>query len=114
MISVTPVYDGLPLHHATVTSSIGGRDLTEYLATMLTERGYSFTTMAGTHLNLSRALPIILEKEIVREIKEKLCYIAQDFDSEISQNIQVSHTLPDGQIILLNKELYYLLVTHHL
>jgi actin len=84
-----PIYEGYSLPHAIMRADMAGRDLTEHMMKLLMEGGQTFVTSA--------------EKEIVRSIKEQLCYVALDFDEEMTNSgktvVDEEFELPDGTMI---------------
>lgn len=90
-----PVYEGYTCVHAINTLNFSGNELTSYLRDLLDSRGYSFTTPK--------------EIDVVQTIKERLCYISEDFQAETAGQNENSHadtmyTLPDGHTILVTGE----------
>jgi len=91
-----PIYEGYVLPHAILRLDIAGRDLTDRLCQLLGEKGLEFTTVA--------------EREVVRKIKEDMCYVAKDFNEALrkssanEQFCEKPYELPDGQTIDVGSE----------
>lgn len=92
---MVPIYDGHGLDHLIVRLNLAGRDINEYLKNLLLKRGYSLVSSA--------------ELEVVRDIKERLCYVAMDVDEELAKartdpSIERQYEMPDGQFIQISTE----------
>ena len=93
-----PVFEGYSLPHAIGRVDLAGRDVTAHLARLLLERGVRLQGAA--------------ELEIVRTLKEKLCYVAEgDYAAalqaaERGNDHEQAYELPDGQVISVGSELF--------
>ncbi|XP_006885115.1 PREDICTED: actin-related protein T1-like [Elephantulus edwardii] len=90
-----PVFEGYSLPHAINKLQLAGRDLTEYLIRLL---------LASGHTN-----PCVLNRRVVTNIKEKLCYVAFEPEKELSvetEQVQKECQLPDGTVIKVEDQLY--------
>lgn len=86
-----PVYEGFSMPNAIRRVDVAGRDVTENLQTHLRKAGYHLHTSA--------------EKELVRIIKEKCCYVALNpakEEKDIKQHEEFK--LPDGNTLRLGPE----------
>jgi len=94
---IVPVYEGYSLEAQTRRIDVAGRDVTRNLIRLLLLRGYAFNRTA--------------DFETVKEIKEKLCYVAYDLGlenrltEETTVNVQ-KYKLPDGRIVSVGRERY--------
>ena len=92
--SSVPVYEGFAVKHAVERADVGGRDVTRHMKLLLRKAGCVFHTSS--------------EFEIVRDIKEQVCYVARNPGKEEAsfndKHRHVNHTLPDGSEIIVGPE----------
>ncbi|KAK7094555.1 actin, cytoplasmic-like [Littorina saxatilis] len=92
LTSTVPVYEGVALSHAVRKSDLAGRELTDVLIEWLKQRGSGFTFESSS------------ERDIVRGIKEKLCYVALDCEAETDRVAERQYQFSDGQVITIVNE----------
>jgi len=87
-----PIYEGFAIPHAIQKINLAGADLTNYLQNLLKEKNLNFTTAA--------------ECDIVKDIKETMCYVVGDFDAAMKEagSCDKNYELPDGKKILIGNE----------
>lgn len=95
VIHIVPIFEGFSVSHAIRRIDLAGRDVTKYMKTLLQLRGHNFTTTA--------------ELEIVRDIKERMCYVALEPEKELHlankhQEMEKQYILPDGNPITIGSE----------
>ncbi|XP_062540138.1 actin-3-like isoform X1 [Armigeres subalbatus] len=84
---VVPIDRGHTLTQAIEIITVGGSKLTDYLASCLADKGITRLT-----------------NETVRNIKEKLGFVALDFEKEISTASEMYFQLPNGRSITVGQE----------
>ena len=90
-----PISNGIILKNNIERLNIGGKNITEYLIKLLKKKGYSFNSITNF--------------ELIRQIKEKLCFVSNDIksDREIEKNTTFFNSfylLPDGSRIRISNE----------
>ncbi len=81
---VVPVIDGRVISHAVQRLTLSGKDVSEYLRTLLLGYGVNITSSA--------------QRDILREIKEQNCFIALNPSEVAKNNTDVTtYILPDGE-----------------
>lgn len=90
-----PIYEGYSMPHAIQRVDVAGRDMTEHMQKLLMEVGHSFQSSSG--------------KELARSIKEKLCYVALDYEEEMMSSKAAQgeeFELPDGSFINVGNQCF--------
>ncbi|CAD7951539.1 unnamed protein product [Amoebophrya sp. A120] len=92
---IVPIFEGYSFPHAVQRLDLAGRDLTEWLQTLMTKRGFSFVSSS--------------EKDILGKIKEECCYVALDLQQEKAKaatdgSVEMEFVMPDGNTVTLNEE----------
>jgi actin, other eukaryote len=78
--SIVPIFDGHELTHARNNLPIGGKDLSEYLSSILNLRGYSYDCFIPRY------------RCKIEEIKEKYCFATLDYEKMLKESFAIQYS----------------------
>ncbi|XP_053415747.1 actin [Nycticebus coucang] len=118
MTYFVPVMDGCSLNQSTLQVDIAGQDLTLYLSQLLSDNGNIFVSTGKCSGpddddmdNDDDSVDDDSDLDYIRNVKEKCCYVALDFNMEKMKtdlpSCQQQYQLPDGQEITLGQERFF-------
>lgn len=92
-----PIFEGYAIPHAIQEINLSGRDLTEFLYKILNQK---FPGLIEDSTNTM---------EVIRNIKESMCIVAQDYDAEMKAaqehgSIERKYMLPGDKPLILKEE----------
>ncbi|KAL3308771.1 Alpha-centractin [Cichlidogyrus casuarinus] len=87
-----PIYQGFAIPHAIERSDLAGRDITRYLRFLLRKEGNDLHTSA--------------EFEVVRQIKERACFVSLNPGKADTSDSTATYPLPDGSTIDIKSARY--------
>ena len=91
LTQIASICENQAFQNAIMHLDFAGADLTNYLVKLLNNRDCAFSTPS--------------DKDIVKDIKEKMCEVALNFDQEIKcSDSEKSYELPDGNFISISNE----------
>ena len=92
---IVPIYEGNAIYYSSNRILFAGKDITKYQIKLLRERSIDLSSTK--------------ELTITKNIKEKLCYIAEDFNTTLNESTpnylyEEPYELPDGTSIKIKNE----------
>ena len=85
-----PIIDGKYILYNITRFDIGGRDLTEFIKKLIIEKILKLSTN--------------VQREIIKDIKEKACYAAFVFEDELNFVDPFNYEMPDGEILTIKDQ----------
>jgi hypothetical protein len=96
LLQLTPLLQGYPLNYATQTLALGGRDITDYFALLMSRSGSLASAQS--------------QPSLVKQIKEKMACVVLDAKYESKHAAELKQVkvwqLPDGESITLGDECF--------